>query len=87
MKYRNAAIVLPDILLEELQKYYCGGYLYIPVKTNQRKGWGEQSGYRKKLEARNQIIIDNYQNGTSIDKLADTYFLSIHAIKKIIYQR
>ncbi|MDE7250933.1 MAG: hypothetical protein K2N82_13865, partial [Lachnospiraceae bacterium] len=29
MKYVNAKILLPDILVEELQRYIQGGYIYI----------------------------------------------------------
>jgi len=45
MKYVNANDILPDILIEELQKYVQAGYIYIPVKGEQHKSWGELSGY------------------------------------------
>ena len=32
MKYVNAATVLPDALVRELQTYIQGGYLYIPTE-------------------------------------------------------
>lgn len=87
MKYVNAKCILPDYLVKELQKYLQGEYLYIPVKTNQHKEWGEVSGYRKKINERNEKIIAEYRNGISIDKLSDTYFLSIYAVRKIIYRK
>ena len=87
MKYVNANDILPDILIEELQKYVQAGYIYIPVKGKQHKSWGEQSGYRKELERRNKAIIEEYRRGVSIEKLADKYYLSIYAIRKIIYQK
>lgn len=87
MKYVNANDILPDILIEELQKYVQAGYIYIPVKGEQRKSWGELSGYRKELERRNKAIIEEYRRGVSIEKLADKYYLSIYAIRKIIYQK
>ena len=52
MKYVNAKILLPDILVEELQGYIQCGYIYIPAIREQRKCWGELSGYRRKLQQR-----------------------------------
>lgn len=87
MKYINAAILLPDELVKELQGYIQGGYIYVPAIHEQRKCWGELSGYRKELIQRNSRIIEEYKNGISIEELADRYCLSIHAIRKIIYQK
>lgn len=87
MKYINANTILPDMLVEELQKYVQAGYIYIPAKDEQHKSWGELSGYRKELAKRNAIILMEYQNGVSIIELADRYFLSVSAIRKIIYQK
>ena len=63
------------------------GYIYIPAKSEQHKSWGELSGYRKELTRRNKAIIEEYRRGVSIEKLADKYYLSIYAIRKIIYQK
>ena len=61
MKYINANAILPDVLVEELQKYVQAGYIYIPAKDEQRKSWGELSGYRKELKRRNQRIVSEYR--------------------------
>lgn len=45
MKYVNANTVLPSALVEELQKYIQAEYLYVPAKNEQRRAWGELSGY------------------------------------------
>lgn len=87
MKYINANAILPDVLVEELQKYVQAGYIYIPAKDEQRKSWGELSGYREELKRRNQRIVSEYRQGTSVEELADRYYLSIYAIRKIIYQK
>ena len=87
MKYINANTILPDMLVAELQKYVQAGYIYIPAKDEQHKSWGELSGYRKELAKRNAIIIMEYKNGVSVAELADRYFLSVSAIRKIIYQK
>ncbi len=87
MKYKNAREILPAPLVEELQKYIQAGYLYIPAKTKCRKSWGELSGYRKELDARNTKILSEYKKGASVEKLAEDYHLSVYAIRKIIYQK
>lgn len=87
MKYINANAILPDVLVEELQKYVQAGYIYVPAKGEQHKSWGELSGYREELKRRNQMIVSEYRQGTSVEELADRYYLSIYAIKKIIYQK
>lgn len=86
MKYVNANAILPNMLIEELQKYVQVGYIYIPAKNEQHKSWGELSGSRKEIDKRNKVIIEKYRNGVSVDELAEEYCLSIYAIRKIIYQ-
>ena len=87
MDYVNAKDLLPDVLVKELQHYVQGGYIYIPVRGDHHKRWGELSGYRKELDQRNQKIIREYQSGTSIEFLAESYCLTIYTIRKIIYQK
>ena len=87
MKYINAKNLLPDALVKELQSYIQGGYLYVPADQAQQKRWGEVSGYRQELQQRNRQIVEEFQNGTSMEALAEKYFLSISAIRKIIYQK
>lgn len=87
MKYMNANTILPDALVEELQKYVQAGYIYIPAKDEQHKNWGELSGYRKELAERNEVIAREYRQGTSMEELAARFSLSVYAIRKIIYQK
>ena len=87
MKYINANAILPDMLVKELQKYVQAEYIYIPAKDEQHKPWGVLSGNRKELAKRNAAIIMEYDNGISVEELAERYFLSVSAIRKIIYQR
>ena len=87
MKYINASTILPDELVEELQKYVQAGYIYIPAKDEQHKNWGELSGYRKELARRNALIIAEYRSGASMEELAKRYSHSVYAIRKIIYQK
>lgn len=82
MKYINAKDLLPDGLVQELQQYIQGAYLYVPAATV--KGWGECSGYRQELEARNRAIFVEYRAGASAAGLAEKYSLSESAVRKII---
>ena len=87
MKYINANEILPKPLIKELQNYVQGGYIYVPIKTDERKNWGEQSGYRLELDRRNEKIRQEYKNGVSLDILAERYYLSVSAIRKIVYKK
>ena len=85
MKYINAHAILPDMLVEELQKYIQAGYIYIPAKDDQHKSWGELTGSRKEIDKRNKVIIENIGMVFRLMNLP-TNILSIYAIRKIIYQ-
>ena len=86
MKYIKADSVLPIALVEELQSYIQGGYIYVPSRKDSKKKWGELS-CRYEIEQRNRKIRKDYQQGKSVDELADIYYLSVHSIRKIIYEK
>ena len=86
MRYVNAKILLPDALVKELQTYIQGGYLYVPANEAEKKRWGEVSGYRQELEQRNCQIEEECRKGVPVERLAEKYGLSVHAIHKIRYQ-
>lgn len=86
MKYVKANSILPISLIEELQNYIQGGYIYIPSKNENKKGWGELSGYKREIEKRNKKIRMDYKYGKSLEELSKSYFLSIHSIRKIVYK-
>lgn len=87
MKYMKATYILPDRLIEELQDYIQGGYIYIPLKSENKKKWGEVSGLKEELKIRNMEIRNDYKRGKSMEELMNKYFLSEHSIKKIIYSK
>lgn len=87
MKYIKADSVLPIALVEELQSYIQGGYIYVPSRKDSKKKWGELSGCRYEIEQRNRKIRKDYRQGKSVDELADIYYLSVHSIRKIIYEK
>ena len=84
MRYMRAAAVLPPALLEQVQAYIDGEYLYIPRRETERKPWGAAHGRKAETLARNLEIYRRYREGTSVDQLAETYFLATKSIWKII---
>lgn len=86
MRYDNASDILPAELLKEIQKYAAGKLLYIP-SGEEKRAWGETSGYREQLQKRNRMIRNKYAHGITVSELADEYFLSLDSIKKIIYSK
>ena len=60
MKYIKATDVLPVEILEIIQEYIDGEYIYIPRKCENHKSWGEKSGIKDSLEIRNKEIYRKY---------------------------
>ncbi|WP_282942269.1 CD3324 family protein [Paenibacillus sp. RC67] len=87
MRYINANEILPKELVEKLQDFVQGEYVYIPAIKDQHKNWGELSGFREEIDKRNSEIIQAYTSGNSIQELAESYYLSVYAIRKIIYNK
>ncbi|MBO1685614.1 hypothetical protein HJU46_05850 [Clostridium butyricum] len=84
MKYVKAQDVLPEELIELIQKYIDGNYLYIPRRNDNRKSWGESTGIKNILKIRNREIYIKYKNGMSVDALSNEYYLSEKSIRRII---
>ena len=84
MKYKNANDILPLHIIEMLQEYVDGKYLYIPRKENNKKSWGEESGFRQELNNRNRKIIKEYNNGKTVKEISQNYYLTEHSIRRII---
>lgn len=87
MSYVKAESILPESLLEEIQKYIQGEYIYIPSPQSTKKKWGEKSGARKNIKERNKLIREKHQSGSKVPMLAEEFFLSIDSIKKIVYAK
>lgn len=84
MKYVNAAEILPDQLLKELQTYIDGEVLYIP-KASDKKEWGIANGSRLFYQKWNEEIKRLYKAGYSLDILVERYHLAYSTIRKIVY--
>ena len=79
MKYINANVILPEKLIEEIQKYIQGKYIYIPIKKENYKSWGAISGIKQEYKNRNKKIKNDYKQGISID-LKEFIFMSLNDI-------
>jgi len=86
VKYLNAAEVLPEDLLIEIQKHIKGKVLYIP-SGDEHIPWGEKNGSRSYFENRNKQIKQEYQNGYSLEQISQKYGLAYDTVRKIIYKK
>ena len=86
MKYKNAAEILPPVLLREIQYYIEGELLYIP-KSESKLEWGAVSGSKKFYSERNSQIRELFRSGKTVEELAEKFGLSSSTIKKILYQK
>ena len=84
MSYKNVNEILPAELLELVQLYVDGQYIYIPRKSSNKKEWGSETTTREELRIRNGQIYQDYQSGCDLEYLSQKYFLSIKSIQRII---
>ncbi|GIO55823.1 hypothetical protein BCV73_19985 [Paenibacillus sp. SSG-1] len=87
MNYKNGRDVLPPSLLKELQKHIEGELIYIPKRSNERVGWGVNSGTRQMIERRNEEIFALHCQGHSIEYLKQAFHLSQESIRKVIFKK
>lgn len=84
MRYINARKLLPTDVLELIQDYIDGEYLYIPKKTANKKSWGENTSTKEILAERNHAIYKRYLKGEKTAALAEAFFLSPKSIQRIV---
>ncbi len=87
MAYKCAIDLLPEDMLQAIQNYVDGEYIYIPRKDCNRKKWGDTTKTRKDIALRNMEIYTKYNSGVSILELENMYYLSNKTIYKIIANR
>ena len=75
---------IPAELLEALQGYLDGGYLYIPRRAEHRRAWGERTRRKEETLARNRAIFRDYTAGLGVDELSARYFLAPKSIQRIL---
>ncbi|EQF22987.1 mor transcription activator family protein [Clostridioides difficile CD160] len=86
MSYKKAIHILPEELLELIQEYVDGEYIYIPRKYNNKKEWGSNTSTRSELSIRNMQIYQDYQAGHDLKYLSEKYYLSLKSIQRIVLQ-
>lgn len=86
MSYIAAKEILPSDVVELIQKYVEGKYIYIPKKDNTRSEWGSKNNTRLEINIRNNNIYFEFLSGTTRNDLAVKYFLSKKSIDRIILQ-
>jgi len=87
MKYLKAQNVLPNEIITIIQEFIDGEFLYIPRKSGEQRSWGEKSGTKDALSARNKQIYIDYKSGIRITQLCESYYLSEQSIRRIISQQ
>lgn len=87
MKYEKAQNILPESIIEMIQKYTDGAYIYIPRKNENKKSWGENTETKRYLKIRNAKIFNKYSTGVSVKSLSKEYFLTENSIRRIIRQQ
>lgn len=71
MRYQKANDILPENLVELIQNYIDGGYVYIPRKQENRKNWGEASLAKEELRERNRAEMGGKSNAFTV-QVTDT---------------
>ncbi len=84
MSYVKAEGILPRELLEQIQEYADGLYLYIPKKQDHRKEWGTNTNFKEEIMKRDAEIYEKFIMGKSSYELALEYYLSVKSIQRIL---
>ncbi len=82
MKYKNANNILPDTLVQEIQQYVQGEYIYIPIKDKTINT--SPTEYEQELIKRNEHIYTKFLEGINNKKLAGMFNLSSSSIRRIV---
>ena len=84
MKYEKAENILPNSIIEIIQNYTDGRYIYIPRKNGNKKSWGENTETKIYLSKRDKEIFNKYSLGVSVKMLSEQYFLTEGSIRRIL---
>ena len=82
MSYIKAEEILPEELIQQIQEYADGVYIYIPRKPGTRHPWGQKTDYKAELKARNDRIRSDYAAGAGVSLLSRRYHLSEKSIRR-----
>lgn len=84
MRYARARDILPAELLDQVQQYVDGAYLYVPRKEESKLSWGERTHSKEETAARNRSMLAQAEAGASVRELAAAYFLTEKTIRRIL---
>jgi len=84
VKYLNGKVILPEELIQQIQNYAEGIYVYIPKRDTVKSKWGDRTNYRSEMDLRNKNIYDKYLEGVMIPRIADCYHLSLQSVRRIV---
>ena len=84
MGYKKAEEILPEEVLTLVQQYVDGESIYIPRKAENRREWGDGTGYRAELQERNRLICLEHGRGMSVTELSRRHHLSEKSIRRIL---
>lgn len=84
MGYIKASDILPREVIEVIQSYIDGEYIYIPKLESNKKSWGENTNTKKEIRNRNNQIYFENKSGKSVKELSEKYYLSEKSIQRII---
>jgi DNA-binding NarL/FixJ family response regulator len=87
MSYANARDIFPDEILELIQNYVDGEYIYIPKKEDNKISWGELTNSKNELSKRNACIYEDYVKGMCTQALAEKYYLSPKTVQRIVLEK
>ena len=86
MRYIRAQDVLPADLLNQLQQYVDGAYLYIPRREENRLAWSQRTNSKAETAGRNREIYRRALAGETAAQLAEAYFLTEKTIRRILLE-
>lgn len=87
MSYANAREIFPSEILEIIQNYVDGEFIYIPKKEENKIAWGKLTNSKNELSKRNASIYEDYLNGMCTQSLSEKYYLSPKTIQRIITEK
>jgi Mor family transcriptional regulator len=87
MSYANARDIFPNEILEIIQNYVNGEYIYIPKKEENKVAWGELTNSKNELLKRNASIYEDSLKGMCTQSLSEKYYLSPKTIQRIILEK
>ena len=85
MNYKNGSNLLPKELLDAVQQYVQGEYIYIPIRDKRENV--KPTEYELELTNRDEHIYEKALEGVNNKVLSQLYHLSESSIRRIILKQ